>query len=91
MATYSFVPSLNKAKFCGVSCVIEKLMCAVGEKRLWNTSTTINGCFRSHCRVYSSLTFLESMAEAGKYRNRWRKKRGRNFHENYDHSFCAYF
>jgi hypothetical protein len=41
MAMYSFVPPFREAKFCGVlSCVIDKLGCAAGKKKVaehWST------------------------------------------------------
>jgi hypothetical protein len=38
MAMYSFVPPFRETKFCGApSCVFDKLGCAAGGKRLWNT------------------------------------------------------
>lgn len=38
MAMYSFVPTFQEAKFCGVlSCVFDELGCAKGEESLWNT------------------------------------------------------
>jgi hypothetical protein len=39
MATYSFLPPLRKAKFCGLpSCVVDNVACAAAEKRLQNTT-----------------------------------------------------
>jgi hypothetical protein len=39
MAMYSFISPFCEVKFCGESsCVSDKLGCAAGEKRLWNTA-----------------------------------------------------
>jgi hypothetical protein len=41
MAMYSFIPPFCEAKFCDVlSCVFDKVGCAVGEERLRNTVLT---------------------------------------------------
>jgi hypothetical protein len=44
MAMYSVVPPFHEATFCGVpSCVFDKLGCATGDKRLWNTDLEDQG------------------------------------------------
>jgi hypothetical protein len=43
MAMYRFVSPFREAKFCGVlSCVFDKLGCAVGEESLRNTALDLD-------------------------------------------------